>query len=65
MTPNEAPQHWLLTISFMVLVISGFSLRFSEAWWVKLIFGWGGSEGILFRGHVHRVAAVLRMPCCV
>ena len=65
MTPNETFQHWLLAISFIVLVISGFALRFSEAWWVKLVFGWGGGEGFLYRGTVHRVAAVVFGLCCV
>jgi len=65
MTPSETFQHWLLMISFTVLVISGFSLRFSEAWWVKVVFGWGGGEGFLFRGTVHRVAALLFAFTCV
>jgi len=65
MTVNETLQHWLLAISFMVLVISGFSLRFSEAFWVKWLFGWGGGEGFLFRGLVHRIAAVLFVICCL
>ncbi|MCO6435569.1 MAG: cytochrome b/b6 domain-containing protein [Phycisphaerae bacterium] len=54
---NEVMQHWALMISFTVLVISGFSLRFSEAGWVKLLFGWTG--GFEIRGIVHRVAAVI------
>ena len=65
MTPNETLQHWLLTISFIVLVISGFSLRFSEAWWVQVMFGWGEGEGFLFRGLVHRIAAVAFGLCCL
>jgi cytochrome b subunit of formate dehydrogenase len=48
-------------ISFVVLVVSGFSLRFSESWWVELLFGWGGGEGFVVRGTVHRIAAVLFM----
>ncbi len=65
MTPNETLQHWLLTVSFIVLVISGFSLRFSEAFWVQWLFGWGGGEGFEFRGDIHRVAAVMFIFCCV
>ena len=61
MTANETAQHWVLMISFIVLVISGFSLRFSESWWVELLFGWGGGEGFVIRGTVHRVAAVVFM----
>lgn len=53
---NEVFQHWVLMISFIVLVVTGFSLRFSEAGWVKFLFGWKG--GFELRGVVHRVAAV-------
>ncbi len=63
--PNEVMQHWLLAVSFIVLVISGFSLRFAEAWWVQILFGWGGGEGFLIRGLIHRIAAVLFAICCV
>ncbi len=48
-------------LSFTVLVISGFSLRFSDAWWVQILFGWGGGAGFVIRGTVHRVAAVVFM----
>jgi len=65
LTPDETMQHWLLAITFIVLVISGFSLRFSEAWWVQVLFGWGGGQGFEFRGLVHRIAAVLFVVCCV
>jgi len=45
--------------------VSGFSLRFSEAWWVRMLFGWGGGQGFLIRGLIHRVAAVLFVIGCV
>jgi len=61
LTPGETAQHWVLMIAFIVLVISGFSLRFSDAWWVEALFGWGGGEGFVIRGTVHRVAAVMFM----
>jgi len=57
MTQNEVWQHWFLMITFIVLVISGFSLRYSESWWVNLLFGWEG--GFPVRGIIHRVAAIL------
>ena len=63
LTLNETMQHWVLAISFIVLVISGFSLRFSEAWWVQILFGWGEGEGFLIRGTVHRTAAVIFILC--
>jgi formate dehydrogenase gamma subunit len=65
LTVNETLQHWVLAISFIVLVISGFSLRFSEAWWVQILFGWGGGEGFLIRGLIHRIAAVLFFVFCI
>ncbi len=65
MTINETFQHWILASSFIVLVISGFSLRFSDAWWVQILFGWGGGEGFVIRGQVHRIAAVVFTICSV
>jgi len=62
---NETAQHWVLAISFTVLVISGFSLRFSEAWWVLALFGWGEGEGFLIRGTVHRTAGVIFILCSI
>ncbi len=62
---GEVAQHWVLMISFTVLVLSGFSLRFSQAWWVQLLFGWGGGAGFVIRGTVHRVAAVVFMVWAV
>ena len=57
LSPSEVAQHWVLMLSFMVLVITGFSLRFSEAAWVKFLFGFEG--GFVLRGVIHRVAAVV------
>jgi len=65
LTTNETLQHWALMISFIVLVISGFALRFSEAWWVRLLFGWGNGKGFEFRGTVHRTAAVVLIVVAV
>ena len=55
MTYGDVWQHTFLMVSFIILVLTGFSLRFSEAWWVKLLFGWEG--GFQLRGIIHRVAA--------
>jgi len=57
MTMNEVWQHTFLMVSFIVLVITGFALRFSEAWWAQLLFGREG--GFPLRGVIHRVAAVI------
>jgi formate dehydrogenase gamma subunit len=61
LTANETLQHWVLMISFIALVISGFALRFSEAWWVRLLFGWGDGRGFVLRGTIHRIAAVVML----
>lgn len=57
MTYGDVWQHTFLMATFIVLVITGFSLRFSDAWWVKMLFGWQG--GFQIRGIIHRVAAVV------
>jgi formate dehydrogenase gamma subunit len=54
---NEVWQHAFLMITFIVLVITGFALRFSDAWWAQLLFGHEG--GFPLRGTIHRVAAIL------
>ncbi len=56
MNRNEISQHIALMVSFFVLAITGFSLRFAGAFWVQWLFGWEG--GFSLRGTIHRVAAV-------
>jgi cytochrome b subunit of formate dehydrogenase/nitrate/TMAO reductase-like tetraheme cytochrome c subunit len=53
---GELWQHHLLMASFIVLVITGFSLRFGDSWFTRLFFGWEG--GFEVRGLIHRGAAV-------
>jgi cytochrome b subunit of formate dehydrogenase len=59
MTASEVWQHTFLMLSFIVLVISGFSLRFDQSAIARFFFGWEG--GFELRGTVHRVAAVAFM----
>lgn len=54
---NEVWQHTFLMVSFIVLVISGFALRFSESAISTWFFGW--ESGFELRGTVHRVAAAV------
>jgi cytochrome b subunit of formate dehydrogenase len=58
MTTAERLQHVALVVSFAVLVITGFMLRFPEAWWVT---GLRRMSPHLFewRTLLHRVAAVV------
>lgn len=56
MTLNERVQHGTLMVSFILLVVTGFMLRYPEAWWVE----WSRAAfGAIFdlRGLIHRVAA--------
>jgi len=57
MRMQEVWQHTFLMMSFIVLVVSGFALRYSESWFVHLF--WGREGGFEMRGEVHRVAAVI------
>jgi len=54
---NEVWQHTFLMVTFTVLAVTGFALRYSDAFWVRFLFGWEG--GFPLRGIIHRVAAVL------
>lgn len=60
MTLNERLQHGTMALSFIVLVVTGFALRFPEAWWV---IGVRRSLTWLYdmRGITHRVAGVVLM----
>ena len=56
MRSGEVWQHTLTMVSFLVLVVSGFALRFSNSWISEFFFGWEG--GFELRGIIHRIAAV-------
>ena len=56
-TINEVIQHFTLTVAFVVLVITGFALRFPEAWWVEGLAAIGMTERV--RGDIHRGASIL------
>lgn len=56
---NEVIQHMILALSFIVLVVTGFSLRYYDVWWSRLLFGFEG--GYQWRGLIHRIGAVVLM----
>jgi formate dehydrogenase gamma subunit len=58
----ERLQHMVLFLSFTGLAVTGFALRFPEAWWVRLI-GLGGHE--LLRANLHRTFGVLLIATSV
>jgi formate dehydrogenase gamma subunit len=64
MTVSERIQHISMMLSFMTLVITGFMLRFPDAWWVSAIRNFSPN---LFeiRSIIHRVAAVVMVIDCL
>ncbi len=49
--------HALTLLSFPVLVVTGFALKYPRAWWAQPLLMWEGR--FAFRGTLHRVAAVV------
>jgi cytochrome b subunit of formate dehydrogenase len=60
---DEVLQHALLAVSFISLVISGFSLRYDQGFVARFFFGWEG--GFEVRGTLHRIWAVVFMATIV
>jgi cytochrome b subunit of formate dehydrogenase len=60
MTAHERLQHATLVISFVLLVITGFMLRFPEAWWVVGIRNLS-ARTFEWRSLIHRVAGVVML----
>ena len=53
----ERLQHWAVLSSFVILVVTGFALKFPHAFWVVPIVRW--EHHFPIRGWVHRAAAVV------
>jgi formate dehydrogenase gamma subunit len=49
--------HALVVLSFPVLVVTGFALKFPDAWWAAPLLAFEGK--LAFRGLVHRFAGVV------
>lgn len=60
MTLHERLQHSVLVISFVLLVITGFMLRYPEAWWVVGIRQFS-NRAFELRSLIHRVAGVVML----
>ncbi len=58
MTLNERIQHAALVVSFLTLVVTGFMLRFPDAWWVAGIRSLS-DQVFTLRSIIHRIAAVV------
>jgi formate dehydrogenase gamma subunit len=59
MSRSERIQHFLLFTSFITLILTGFGLKFPEAFWVKWIVFIIGDNAFEARGVVHRIASVV------
>ncbi len=55
MNRNEIIQHLLLAVTFSVLAITGFALRFPDSWWTKILAFCGMDEDV--RRIIHRTMA--------
>ncbi|HXK58387.1 MAG TPA: cytochrome c3 family protein [Acidobacteriota bacterium] len=53
----QIAQHMILAVTFIGLVMTGFALRFPEAWWVQQLARLGMTEYV--RSVIHRVLAVI------
>jgi formate dehydrogenase gamma subunit len=57
MTLNERLQHGILAISFILLVMTGFMLRFPEVWWVEYLRNLS-HNAFEYRSIIHRIAGI-------
>ena len=57
LTYNERVQHALLVISFIVLVVTGFALKFPHSFWAAPFVDW--EHGHPVRGWLHRIAGLV------
>jgi cytochrome b subunit of formate dehydrogenase len=57
LTVNERIQHLILLLSFIILVITGFALKFPESWWARPLVWIEG--GYALRAWTHRVAGAI------
>ncbi|MFC1553541.1 cytochrome b/b6 domain-containing protein [candidate division KSB1 bacterium] len=53
----QITQHAVVALSFIILVITGFALRFPNSFWVEFLESAGLDE--INRGNIHRIAAVV------
>ncbi len=57
MNRNFRIAHGMVVLSFPVLVVTGFALKYPDAWWAAPLLAFEGHMSV--RGAVHRVAAVV------
>ena len=54
---NEVIQHFILLLSFIILAITGFALKFPNSWWVETLASLGMTEAA--RQLTHRISGVV------
>lgn len=64
MSLNERIQHITMALSFIILVITGFMLRYPDSWWVGHIQDLS-SDAFVYRSLIHRIAAVIMVAISV
>ncbi len=64
MSVNERIQHASVLVSFFTLVLTGFALKFPDAWWVAPL---RSISPVMFelRGILHRIAAVVMVAASI
>ncbi len=60
MNLTQRVQHWMLMTSFIVLVITGFALKYPDSWFASML-----SLGETVRGIIHRVAGVVMIGAAI
>lgn len=60
---HQLIQHMALTISFTLLAVTGFALKYPDAWWVRGLAAIGLNEAL--RSLLHRIMAVLLIACSI
>jgi cytochrome b subunit of formate dehydrogenase len=55
--PFERIEHSVLAVSFIVLVATGFALKYSDQWWARPVLVMEGARSV--RSLVHRIAAAI------
>jgi formate dehydrogenase gamma subunit len=63
MSLNERTQHFILLLSFILLVITGFALKYPGSFWAAPIVGWEGNFPL--RAILHRIAGVVLIGASV
>jgi formate dehydrogenase gamma subunit len=65
MTVEDRWQHGLLALSFIMLTITGFMLRYPDSWWVTLSKEVFGGHLVQVRSLTHRISGVVMLGVSV